>query len=194
MSVSESRSLSTITKTLIPRGQPCCVRHHKNTHLVGTIEPAHASFLSAANRKLRCMCLLQLALTDVRFWHIADNAAHALVRFWTKADKVGFRPGTVCQLLTQSGQESDTWQKGCFITPAWPRAWAACRAARRPRGGVTPPTPRWLARGNSGRRNCRWQRRCIQESLRPPSRRWNRILDRNERSMRCHFQPSASTS
>ena len=72
MSVSESRSLSTITKTLIPRGQPCCVRHHKNTHLVGTIEPAHASFLSAANRKLRCNCLLQLALTDVRFWHKAD--------------------------------------------------------------------------------------------------------------------------
>ena len=72
MCLFESRSLSTITSSLIPRGQPCCVRHHKNTHLVGTIEPAHASFLSAANWKLRCMCLLQLALTDVRYWHKAD--------------------------------------------------------------------------------------------------------------------------
>ena len=82
MSVSESRSLSTITKTIIPRGQPCCVRHHKNTHLVGTIEPAHASFLSAANRKLRCMCLLQLALTDVRFWHKADMLGCTVQQFW----------------------------------------------------------------------------------------------------------------
>ena len=44
MSVSESRSLSTITRSVIPRGQPCCVRHHKNMHLAGTIEPAHTSF------------------------------------------------------------------------------------------------------------------------------------------------------
>ena len=57
---------------------------------------------------------------------------------------------------------------------------AARLGGRETQGGVTPPTPRWLARGNSGRRNCRWQRQCIQESLRPPSRRWNRILDRNE--------------
>src|SRR5262245_21365803 len=70
---------------------------------------------------------------------------------------------------------------GCYFTPASPRAWAACRAAGRPRGGVTPPTPRWSARGNSGRRSCRWQRRRIQESLRPPSRRWSRMSDRNEK-------------
>src|SRR5262249_12313958 len=31
------------------------------------------------------------------------------------------------------------------LSPALPRAWAACRAARRPRDGVTPPTPRWSA-------------------------------------------------
>ena len=52
-----------------------------------------------------------------------------------------------------------------FITPASPCAWAAYRAARTPRGGATPPTPRWSARGNSDRRSCRWQRRRIQESL-----------------------------
>ena len=56
----------------MPRSQPCCVRHHKNTHLVGTIQPAHASVFSATNKKLRCICLLQLALTDVRYWHKAD--------------------------------------------------------------------------------------------------------------------------
>ena len=45
-------------------------------------EPAHASFLSAANRKLRCNCLLQLALTDVRYWHKADiPSCTAHVRF-----------------------------------------------------------------------------------------------------------------
>ena len=81
-----------------------------------------------------------------------------------------------------------------ILSPASPRAWAACRAARRPRDGVTPPTPRWSARGNLGRRSCRWQRRRIQESLRPPSRRWSRMSDRNERSARCRFQLSASTS
>jgi imidazolonepropionase-like amidohydrolase len=31
------------------------------------------------------------------------------------------------------------------------------RAATRPRGGVTPPTPRRSAPGNSGRRSFRWQ-------------------------------------
>src|SRR5262249_55327574 len=82
---------------------------------------------------------------------------------------------------------------GLFIIPASPRAWAACRAARRPRNGVPPPTPRWSARGNSGRRSCRWQRRRIQESLRPPNKRWSRMSDRNERSARCRFQLSAST-
>src|SRR6516164_6233278 len=94
-----------------------------------------------------------------------------------------------------SVKQIDTWQKtaGCYFTPASPCAWAGCRAARRPRGGVTPPTPRWSARGNSGRRSCRSQRRRIQESLRSPSRWWSRMLDRNERSARCHFRLSAST-
>src|SRR5215831_9202915 len=55
-----------------------------------------------------------------------------------------------------SVKQIDTWQKtaGCYFTPASPCAWAGCRAARRPRGGVTPPTPRWSARGNSDRRSC----------------------------------------
>src|SRR5205809_5723702 len=37
-----------------------------------------------------------------------------------------------------SVKQIDTWQKtaGCYFTPPSPRAWAACRAARRPRGGV----------------------------------------------------------
>ena len=79
-------------------GEPFALNHYKERNptqpallcptsqkyaLAGTIEPAHASFLSAANRKLRCMCLLQLALTDVRFWHKADIASRtAHVRFW----------------------------------------------------------------------------------------------------------------
>jgi hypothetical protein len=46
----------------------------------------------------------------------------------------------------------------------------ACRAAMRSKGGVSPPTPRWSAWGNSGRLSCRWRRRRIQESLRSPSR------------------------
>jgi hypothetical protein len=57
----------------------------------------------------------------------------------------------------------------CFIIPALPDAWVACQAIGRPRGGVTPPIRRWSARGSSGRRSCRWQRRHIQESLRSPS-------------------------
>jgi len=40
---------------------------------------------------------------------------------------------------------------GELITPASLFAWAECRAATRPRGGVPPPTPRWSAPGNSGR-------------------------------------------
>jgi hypothetical protein len=100
--------------------------------------------------------------------------------------------------LTVSGRDTkqiDTGQKtaGCFITPASPRAWAACRAVRRPRGDATPPTPRWLVRGNSVRRSCRWQRRRVQESLRSPSRWWSRMSDRNERSVRCRFRLSAPT-
>jgi integrase len=40
---------------------------------------------------------------DVRLWHLADNpVAPAVVRFWTKADKRGFWPATVCPLLTQT--------------------------------------------------------------------------------------------
>jgi hypothetical protein len=43
-------------------------------------------------------------MRDVRFWHLADiPTAPVFVRFWTIADKVGFRPGTVCPLMTPSG-------------------------------------------------------------------------------------------
>ena len=39
---------------------------------------------------------------NVRQRHLADNsAAPANSRFWTKTDKVGFWPGTVCPLMTQ---------------------------------------------------------------------------------------------
>jgi hypothetical protein len=48
------------------------------------------------------------------------------------------------------------WQKTVVITPVSADAWAACRAARTPSGGVTPPTPRWSAQENSGRRSCRF--------------------------------------
>jgi predicted DNA-binding ribbon-helix-helix protein len=38
---------------------------------------------------------------DVAYWHLADiPAAPAFVRFWTKADKGGFWPVTVCPLMT----------------------------------------------------------------------------------------------
>ena len=72
-------------------------------------------------------------------------------------------------IAVSSTKQIDTCQKtaGGYFTPASPRAWAAYRAARRARGGVTPPIPRWSARGNSGRRSCRWQQRRNQESLRP---------------------------
>jgi hypothetical protein len=37
-----------------------------------------------------------------QYRHLADNSvASAFVRFWTKADKVGFRAAIVCPLLTQ---------------------------------------------------------------------------------------------
>jgi hypothetical protein len=37
-------------------------------------------------------------------WHLADIPAPlASVRYWTKADKVGFWLATVCPLMTQSG-------------------------------------------------------------------------------------------
>jgi hypothetical protein len=35
------------------------------------------------------------------FWHLADNpAAPGFVRYWTKADKVGFWPAMACPLMT----------------------------------------------------------------------------------------------
>ena len=38
-----------------------------------------------------------------RYWHIADNpTTPAFVRFWTKADKVGFWPAMVCPLMTEA--------------------------------------------------------------------------------------------
>ena len=58
-----------------------------DTHLVGTMNQRTHHFSSAANRKLRCNCLLQLALTDVRYWHKADipSAPH-MSAFGGKAD------------------------------------------------------------------------------------------------------------
>ena len=61
------------------------------------------------------------------------------------------------------------------------------------RGGVTLPTPRWLELGNLDQRSCQWQRRGNQENLHLPSRRLNRIPDKNKRSTRCRFRLSAST-
>jgi hypothetical protein len=67
----------------------------------------------------------------------------------------------VCLLLDQSGQVGRHLaeeRRLLFVTLASLRAWAACRAAKIPRGGVTPPTLRWPALGSAGRRSCRWQR------------------------------------
>jgi hypothetical protein len=42
----------------------------------------------------------RLAQAQVCLWHLADNpTAPAFVRYWTKADKAGFGPGTACPLL-----------------------------------------------------------------------------------------------
>jgi hypothetical protein len=44
------------------------------------------------------------ASRDVRYWHLTDSpTAPTFVRFRTIADKVGFSPGAVCPLMTQSG-------------------------------------------------------------------------------------------
>ena len=59
--------------------------------------------------KLPLMRSVQVVVAAVRawnvcFWHLADNlTAPAFVRFWTKADKIGFSPRTLCRLMTQSG-------------------------------------------------------------------------------------------
>ena len=51
------------------------------------------------------MCLLQLALTDVRFWHLADNAA-----------------APTCPLLGQSGQSWILARDGLSaFDPKWTR-------------------------------------------------------------------------
>jgi hypothetical protein len=43
---------------------------------------------------------------DVAYWHLANNpVAPAFVRYWTKADKAEFSPGSVCPLVTQSGHQ-----------------------------------------------------------------------------------------
>jgi len=53
---------------------------------------------------------------NVCYWHLADNTtAPAFVRYWTKADKGGFWPATVCPLMTHQRHS------GGMI--------AACRAA-----------------------------------------------------------------
>ena len=43
----------------------------------------------------------------VRYWHLASFAAtHHFVRYWTKADKVGFSPAEVCPLMTHNGSRA----------------------------------------------------------------------------------------
>ena len=84
---------------------------------------------------------------------------------WKDEVKPTFLGLARCPLMTKSGH----WLRLVFVSLVWRCAWAACRAAMRSRGGVTPPTRQWSARENSDRRNCRSQRRRIRESLRPPS-------------------------
>jgi hypothetical protein len=44
---------------------------------------------------------------DVRYWPLADIPEQAInVRFRTIADEVGYWPGTVCPLMTQSGHQA----------------------------------------------------------------------------------------
>ena len=54
------------------------------------------------------MRLLQLALTDVRYWYLTDNStAAAFVRYWTKADigqpraDLCLNPDTLCYLIDE---------------------------------------------------------------------------------------------
>src|SRR5450759_1101914 len=60
------------------------------------------TFDQALGRTDRVASLRSGTRRDVAYWHKADNPiAPAFVRFWTKADKIGFWPAMVCQLLTQ---------------------------------------------------------------------------------------------
>ena len=46
-----------------------------------------------------------MTVVDVRLWHKADNpTAPAYVRFWATADNGRFWLGTICPLMTLSGQ------------------------------------------------------------------------------------------
>jgi hypothetical protein len=56
--------------------------------------------------RIKRTCCFHPPTCDVRYWHKADNSpAPAFVRFWTTADIVGFWPGTVCPLMTDSVEE-----------------------------------------------------------------------------------------
>ena len=72
--------------------------------------------------------------------------------------------GSYVHQENHAGRVTGQKTAGCFTTPASPRAWAACWAVRRPRGDATPPTPRWLVRGNSVRRSLHhgmWKRKVL---------------------------------
>jgi hypothetical protein len=50
---------------------------------------------------LHCEWHQVIKIVEVRFWHLAGNPTEpAFVRFWTKADKDRFWPGTLCPLMT----------------------------------------------------------------------------------------------
>ena len=101
------------------------------------------------------------------------------------------------RMLSKDGPKSTpmtrTRNRGADFSPALPCDSLECRVAMRPRGGVTPPTPKWSALGILDQRSYRWLRRRIRESLCPPSRRWSRIWDRNKRSARSRSRLSDST-
>jgi hypothetical protein len=65
-----------------------------------------------------------------------------------------YAAGTISQRPRPTGDTSKpTPYHACFGTRL-----AVCRAAGRPKGGVSPPTPRWSAPGSSDRQSCQWQR------------------------------------
>ena len=87
-----------------------CTQRHPPTR-------SHLQRFSNQRRKMK-------RKSHVRYWHLADILAGAA--------NVRFRG--------QSGHHSGKVDiSGLFITPVSPRAWVVYRAARRPRGGVTPP-------------------------------------------------------
>ena len=86
------------------------------------------------------------------------------------------------------------WQKTALVwSPLLSHAFGGMSAGKEIQGSGFPPH-RDARPGKFKWRSCRWQRRLIRASLRPPNIRLSRMPDRSETSSRCRSRLSASTS